>query len=86
MNVSRSLVGTSKLINLFVKLQTIITQLIVIFIYMQQAISTLATKLEQIAQPIEHDHELVWLSLDDCLSQLHLDHQAWAVGKVTHLL
>lgn len=46
----------------------------------------LATKLEQIAQPIECDHELVWLSLDECLSQLHLDHQAWAVEKAMQLM
>ena len=46
----------------------------------------LATYLEQVAQPIEHDHELVWMSLEDCLSQLHLDHQAWAIKQVTHLL
>ncbi|WP_235069908.1 NUDIX hydrolase [Turicibacter sp. TJ11] len=46
----------------------------------------LATKLEQITQPIERDHELVWLSLDECLSQLHLDHQAWAVKKAMQLI
>lgn len=46
----------------------------------------LATKLEQVAQPIEQDHKLVWLSLEECLSELHLDHQAWAIEQVTQIL
>lgn len=46
----------------------------------------LATKLHKVAEPIEHDHELVWLSIEDCLSELHLDHQAWAIEQASQLL
>lgn len=46
----------------------------------------LATKLDKITEPIEHDHELVWLSIEECLSELHLDHQAWAIEQASQLL
>lgn len=36
----------------------------------------------KIKEPIEEDHELLWLSVDECLAKLCLKHQAWAVEKV----
>ncbi|MDE5978035.1 MAG: NUDIX domain-containing protein [Turicibacter sp.] len=46
----------------------------------------LASYIEKVSQPIEKDHKLVWMKLEDCFSQLHLDHQAWAIEKATQLL
>lgn len=31
--------------------------------------------------PTEADHELVWLTKDECLKKLFLDHQSWAVEQ-----
>lgn len=30
----------------------------------------------------EDDHELIWLSIDECIKKLFLEHQAWAVEQV----
>ena len=42
--------------------------------------------MQQITTPIEDDHELVWMNLETCLNELHLEHQAWAVKQVKYLL
>jgi len=46
----------------------------------------LVKKLQQVTTPIEDDHELVWMNLETCLNELHLEHQAWAVKQVKQLL
>ncbi|MDO4568364.1 MAG: NUDIX domain-containing protein [Clostridia bacterium] len=35
--------------------------------------------LEQVSEPTEANHELVWLTPDECASKLFLVHQRWAV-------
>ena len=42
--------------------------------------------MQQITTPIEDDHELVWMNLETCLNELHLEHQTWAVKQVKYLL
>lgn len=32
-------------------------------------------------KPTEDDHELVWLSIDECIRKLFLEHQVWAVKQ-----
>lgn len=39
--------------------------------------------MDEVTEPIEQDHELVWLPLEDCISELFLDHQAYAIEKVS---
>ena len=46
----------------------------------------LASKVDEVTEPIEQDHELVWLPLEDCISELFLDHQAYAIEKVSQML
>lgn len=46
----------------------------------------LATHVRQVTAPIEKDHQLVWMSLEDCRLHLILDHQAWAIEKVMGIL
>lgn len=46
----------------------------------------LVKKLQQVTTPVEDDHELVWMNLETCLNELHLEHQAWAVKQVKKLL
>lgn len=38
--------------------------------------------LDKIAEPSEQNHDLVWLTPDECISQLFLVHQRWAVKCV----
>lgn len=45
----------------------------------------LATQLEKVAVPIELDHELVWLPIQECLEKLFLKHQAYAVEKAVKM-
>ena len=42
--------------------------------------------VEKVSEPIEKDHELVWLKIDDCYEKLFLEHQAWAVRQAVLLL
>ena len=37
---------------------------------------------EQIALPIEEDHEFLWMEPIECSESLYLEHQAWAVREV----
>jgi len=41
--------------------------------------------VEKVSEPIEKDHELVWLKIDDCCEKLFLEHQAWAVRQAMML-
>ena len=35
----------------------------------------------KICEKIEEDHELLWLESKDCINNLFLEHQSWAVAK-----
>lgn len=38
------------------------------------------------SEPIEEDHELVWLDIDKAYEKLFLEHQAWAVSQAVLLI
>jgi 8-oxo-dGTP diphosphatase len=40
-----------------------------------------ATLGERVAEPIEKDHELVWLAPDECVQTLAQEFQAWAIRQ-----
>ena len=37
------------------------------------------TLIEKICEPIESDHELEWISIDDIENKMHLEFQIWAI-------
>ncbi len=39
----------------------------------------------KLAVQIESDHELVWLTVDECCQKLFLEHQVWAVEQAARL-
>ncbi|WP_252230857.1 NUDIX domain-containing protein [Clostridium sp. ZBS15] len=41
----------------------------------------LADSLKKVANPIEKDHELVWLNIEEAYSKMFLAHQAWAIKE-----
>jgi len=45
----------------------------------------LAAFTDRLADPIEKDHELLWLSVEDALKTLTRDFQKWAVQKAVTL-
>lgn len=45
----------------------------------------LVTKLEKMTEPIELDHELVWIPIEECSEKLFLKHQAYAVEKAVEM-
>lgn len=36
---------------------------------------------EKVKEPIEKDHEILWMSVDEAIENLWLDHQIWAVKE-----
>ena len=36
---------------------------------------------ERTAEPIEEDHELLWMEPKECADSMYLEHQAWAVKE-----
>jgi len=39
---------------------------------------------EKYTEDIEFDHELVWLTVEECMKLLFLEHQAWAVSQAVN--
>lgn len=42
--------------------------------------------IDVISKPIEKDHELVWLNIQECYENMHLKHQVWAINKAFNIL
>lgn len=42
--------------------------------------------IDIISEPIEKDHELVWLNIENCCDCMYLEHQEWAVNQAFMIL
>lgn len=45
-----------------------------------------AQVIDIISNPIEKDHELVWLDIKTCYDHMYLEHQGWAVYQAFMIL
>lgn len=45
-----------------------------------------AQGIDIILDPIEKDHELVWLNIENCCDSMYLEHQAWAIHQAFMML
>ena len=41
----------------------------------------LAKLVGKVSEPIEEDHELVWLEIEEAYEKLLLEHQVWAIKQ-----